>query len=89
MTSQPSESSLHNPSAWKDVKAFDCIGPFHNLQTDVVAASQRKDPLDQFPRISPVGPDEPGCADRYCVSNGGGFSLRHDPECWLHERLQQ
>lgn len=59
MTSQPTESSLHNPSAWKDVKAFDSIGPFHNLQTDVVAASQSKDPLDQLPCVSPIGPNEP------------------------------
>ena len=59
MTSQPSESSLHNPSAWKDVKAFDSIGPFHNLQTEVVAGSQRKDPLNQFPCGSPISPDEP------------------------------
>jgi hypothetical protein len=59
MTSQPTESSLHNPSAWKDVKAFDSIGPFHNLQTEVVAASQRRDPLDQFPCVCPIGPNEP------------------------------
>jgi hypothetical protein len=59
MTSQPSESSLHNPSAWKDVKAFDSIGPFHNLQTEVVTGSQRKNPLDQFPCVSPISPDEP------------------------------
>ena len=59
MTSQPSKSSLYDPSPRKDVKAFDSIGPFHNLQAEVVAASQRRDPFDQFPCVSPIGPNQP------------------------------
>jgi hypothetical protein len=59
MTPQPAKGSLHNPAARKNVKAFDCVGPFHNLQPEAVAVSQRSDPLDQFSSVSPIGPNEP------------------------------
>jgi hypothetical protein len=58
MTTQPAEGSFHNPTAWKHIKAFDGVGPFHNLQTELVGFSQRKDPLDQFPCVSPIRPNE-------------------------------
>ena len=59
MSTQPTESSLHHPAAWKNVKAFDGVGPFHNLQPDFVGDAQRGDPFDQSPGIPPVRPNEP------------------------------
>jgi hypothetical protein len=64
MTPQPTEGSLHNPTAWKHIKAFDRIGPFHNLQAEVVAVSQGKDPLDEFPCVSPISPNKLDAQDR-------------------------
>jgi len=38
--------------------AQDGIGPFHNLQTELVGFSQRKDSLDRFSCVSPIRPNE-------------------------------
>ena len=58
MTTQPAECSLHNPSAGKYVETFNLVGSLYNLQLEWAAGAQRGNPLNKFPGISPISPNE-------------------------------
>lgn len=59
MATQPTEGSLHNPSTWEHMETCHLIGSFHNLQFEWGTGSQRGNPLEKFPGISAIGPNEP------------------------------
>jgi hypothetical protein len=59
VTAQPAEGSLHNPAAWKHIETLNLVGSFHDLQLEQVAGAQLGNPLDKFPGISPISPNEP------------------------------
>lgn len=58
MTTQPAEGSLHNPPAGKHVETFNFVGPFYNLQLKRAAGAQGGNPLDKFPGIPAISPNE-------------------------------
>ena len=58
MTTQPAEGSLHNPAAGKYIETFNLVGSFYNLQLEWSAGAQRGNPLNKFPGIPPISPDE-------------------------------
>ena len=58
MTTQPAEGSLHNPAAWKHIETLNLVGSLYNLQLERVAGAQLGNPLNKFPGISPISPNE-------------------------------
>ena len=59
LTSQPTKGPFNYPASRQYVKAFHLIGSFHDLQLERVGPAQGRNPLEEFPCVSTICPNEP------------------------------